>query len=59
MTFILIFSLYASAWADNDFASVRSQEFASLETCEAAKAEFLKNFETARSTNTQAICVKK
>lgn len=58
-TFILIFSLYASAWADNDFASIRSQEFSSQETCEAAKAEFLKKFETARSTNTQAICVKK
>ncbi|HCB0645640.1 TPA: hypothetical protein MYL57_005745 [Klebsiella variicola subsp. variicola] len=58
-TFILIFSLYASAWADNDFASIRSQEFSSRETCEAAKAEFLKKFETARSTNTQATCVKK
>ena len=59
MAFILIFSLYASAWADNDFSSIHSQEFTSQATCEAAKSEFLKKFETARSTNAQAICVKK
>lgn len=56
---VLIISMYASAFSDNDFAALTTHEFSSQETCEVAKKEFTKNFDTLRSTSTQAICVKK
>ena len=56
---ILIFAMYASPLSDNDFASVRTQEFESEDTCKAAKKVVEREFNTARSINSIAECVKK
>ncbi len=56
---ILIFAMYAAPFADNDFASVRSQEFESESTCNAAKQVIEREFKTAKSIKSIAVCVKK
>lgn len=56
---ILIFAMYSAPMADNDFASVRSQEFETRDSCEKAKSDFVRNFDTFRSVSAKAICVKK
>lgn len=56
---ILIFAMYASPLSDNDFASIRTQEFENEAKCMAAKKVVENEFNTARSINSKAVCVAK
>lgn len=59
MTCGLIFAMYAALSADNDFSAVSLQEFSSEENSETAKVQFDRDFQTAKSIRSAAICVQK